>query len=154
MTTVPYIHVDMDHRSFFRCHCSDPNNFLLHLVGGKGTDKAGFLFNASNYTEDELTKEAYNADNIGIAYFPYTGAMLQGKVRAKSTDEYTSPSNTNSLHMYRWRGWYWTTEIKFATETRNDVVLFLDNSSSTLLTATATRASANNIRCVKMDSAK
>ena len=127
---------------------------FANFSGGKGTEKAGFLFNASAYTESDLTKEAYNADNIGIAYFPYTGAMLQGKVRAKSTDEYTSPSNTNSLHMYRWRGWYWTTEIKFATESRNDVVLFLDNSSSTLLTATATRASANNIRCVKMDSAK
>ena len=127
---------------------------FAEFSGGVGTEKAGFLFNASNYTDDQLTEDAYKDDPIGIAYFPYAGAMLQGKVRAKSTDEYTSPSNTNSLHMYRWRGWYWTTEIKFATESRNDVVLFLDNSSSTLLTATATRASANNIRCVKMDSAK
>ena len=127
---------------------------FAEFSGGVGIDKAGFLFNASNYTDDQLTEDAYKDDPIGIAYFPYAGAMLQGKVRAKSTDEYTSPSNTNSLHMYRWRGWYWTTEIKFATESRNDVVLFLDNSSSTLLTATATRASANNIRCVKMDSAK
>ena len=127
---------------------------FAEFSGGVGTDKAGFLFNASNYTDDQLTEAAYKDDPIGIAYFPYAGAMLQGKVRAKSTDEYTSPSNTNSLHMYRWRGWYWTTEIKPATETRNDVVLFLDNSSTTLLTATATRASANNIRCVKITSAE
>ena len=80
--------------------------------------------------------------------------MLQGKVRASSSSEYSNPSKENSLHMYRWRGWYWTTEIKPATETRNDVVLFLDNSSTTLLTATATRASANNIRCVKITSAE
>lgn len=127
---------------------------FANFSGGKGTDKAGFLFNASSYTENELTKEAYNADNIGIAYFPYTGAMLQGKVRASASSEYSNPSKENSLHMYRWRGWYWTTEIKPATETRNDVVLFLDNSSTTLLTATATRASANNIRCVKITSAE
>ena len=127
---------------------------FANFSGGKGTDKAGFLFNASNYEESELTKDAYNADDIGIAYFPYTGAMLQGKVRASSSSEYSNPSKENSLHMYRWRGWYWTTEIKPATETRNDVVLFLDNSSTTLLTATATRASANNIRCVKITSAE
>ena len=127
---------------------------FANFSGGKGTDKAGFLFNASNYEESALTKEAYDADNIGIAYFPYTGAMLQGKVRASSSSEYSNPSKENSLHMYRWRGWYWTTEIKPATETRNDVVLFLDNSSTTLLTATATRASANNIRCVKITSAE
>ena len=127
---------------------------FANFNGGVGTAKAGFLFNASNYEEKDLTEDAYKEDNIGIAYFPYTGAMLQGQVRADSKSDYFTPSNENSLHMYRWRGWYWTTEIKPATETRNDVVLFLDNSSSTLLTATATRASANNLRCVKMASAE
>ena len=83
-------------------------------------------------------------------HFPYTGALLQGQVRADASSEYVKPSKDNSIHMYRWRGWYWTTESKYATDSRNDVVLFLDNSSSTLLTATATRASANNLRCVKM----
>ena len=118
--------------------------------GGVGTDKAGFLFNASNYEEDALTKEAYAEDNAGIAYFPYTGALLQGKVRSSTSSEYVNPSEEHAIHMYRWRGWYWTTEIKYATENRNDVVLFLDNSSTTLLTQTATRASANNIRCLKI----
>ena len=123
---------------------------FAHFRGGVGTEKAGFLFNASNYTEEQLTKDAYDADNIGIAYFPYTGAMLQGQVRASDKADYVNPSKEYSIHMYRWRGWYWTTEIKYATESRNDVVLFLDNSSETLLTATATRASANNLRCVKI----
>lgn len=127
---------------------------FANFSGGKGTEKAGFLFNASNYSDTELTKDAYEADNLGIAYFPYTGAMLQGMVRESSSSDYSNPSKENSLHMYRWRGWYWTTEIKPASETRNDVVLFLDNSSTTLLTATATRASANNIRCVKITSAE
>ena len=127
---------------------------FANFSGGKGTEKAGFLFNASNYSDTALTKDAYEADNLGIAYFPYTGAMLQGKVRAGSSSDYSNPSKENSLHMYRWRGWYWTTEIKSATATRNDVVLFLDNSSTTLLTMTATRASANNIRCVKITSAE
>ena len=120
---------------------------------GVGTT-AGFLFNASNYEEDALTKEAYAEDNAGIAYFPYTGALLQGKVRSSASSEYVNPSEEHAIHMYRWRGWYWTTEIKYATENRNDVVLFLDNSSTTLLTQTATRASANNIRCVKINSAE
>ena len=123
---------------------------FAYFSGGVGTEKAGFLFNASNYQDTQLTKDAYTADPIGIAYFPYAGALLQGRVRVNTTSDYYNPSATNSLHMYRWRGWYWTTEIKYATDNRNDVVLFLDNTSTTLLTQTATRASANNIRCMKI----
>ena len=125
-----------------------------NFSGGVGIEKAGFLFNASDYADTALTEDAYNADNIGIAYFPYTGAMLQGRVRKDNKSDYVYSSNENSLHMYRWRGWYWTTKITYATDNRNDVVLFLDNSSKTLLTETATRASANNLRCVKITSAK
>lgn len=117
--------------------------------GGTSINSAGFLFAAANDVETP-SEDAYNADKTKIAYFPYCGALLQGKVRKDSSSDYVNPSSDNAVHMYRWRGWYWTTEIVYATDNRNDVTLFLDNSSTTLLTATATRASANNIRCMKI----
>lgn len=120
-----------------------------YFSDGVGTSKAGFLFAAAN-SVGTLSEEAYEADKTNIAYFPYAGTLLQAKVRVNENSEYFYPSETNALHMYRWRGWYWTTEIVKATESRNDVVMFLDNSNTTLLTMTATRASANNIRCLKI----
>ena len=120
-------------------YCVPTGKELAELEKGVHISTAGVLLAAST----SIVPTEANFDSETMAYFPYSGALLQGTVSSQTPDNRTA----NTI-MFGWRGWYWTRLVNVATE-RKDVNVFVNNEGN-LWGDTSTRASANNIRCMKI----
>ena len=115
-------------------------DFASTNVPAVHVDNTGYLFG----TSADVTPSAESYDPSKMAYFPNSGFLLQGTMEEKN---HTYATN----HMYTYRAFYWTT-----TPTVSHIRVFPGGATGCHVGDNekpfeASMASANNIRCMKIE---
>ena len=115
-------------------------DFASANVPAVHVENTGYLFG----TSADVTPSAESYDPSKMAYFPNSGFLLQGTMEGKN---HTYATN----HMYTYRAFYWTT-----TPTVSHIRVFPGGATGCHVGDNdkpfeASMASANNIRCMKIE---